>query len=61
MAPVSDYTSEPALMSAVDSGVNENVEANFPGASVQVGGTKRGENPSIPDEEGGEINKSTGQ
>lgn len=49
------------LIAAVDSGVNENVEASFPGASVQVGGTKRGENPAIPNEEGGDINKSTGQ
>lgn len=45
----------------VDSGVNENVTRDFPGATVQVGGTKRGENPAIPDEEGGEIHKASGQ
>lgn len=46
---------------AVDSGVNEQVTAQFPGSTVQVGGTKRGENPPIPDEEGGGINPGTGQ
>ncbi|WVQ98379.1 hypothetical protein IAU59_005502 [Kwoniella sp. CBS 9459] len=48
--------------STVDSGVNENVTAQFPGSTVQVGGTKRGENPTIPPEEGGEeANKLTGR
>ncbi|WWC68272.1 uncharacterized protein I206_102195 [Kwoniella pini CBS 10737] len=47
--------------SSVDSGVNENVTADFPGSTVQVGGTKRGENPPIPDEEGGEQSKLTGR
>lgn len=46
---------------AADSGINENVTASFPGSTVQVGGTKRGENPAIPDEEGGEINKASGR
>lgn len=49
------------VLSAVDSGVNEQVTAQFPGSTVQVGGTKRGENPPIPDEEGGGINPGTGQ
>lgn len=47
--------------SAVDSGVNENVTSRFPGSTVQVGGTKRGDNPTIPDEEGGELNKASGR
>ncbi|CAD6569012.1 MAG: hypothetical protein TREMPRED_004996 [Tremellales sp. Tagirdzhanova-0007] len=47
--------------STVDSGINENVTAQFPGSTVQIGGTKRGENPTIPDEEGGEINKASGR
>lgn len=47
---------------AEDSGVNENVTSQFPGSTVQVGGTKRGENPTIPVEEGGEeANKLTGR
>lgn len=46
---------------ASDSGVNENVTAQFPGSTVQVGGTKRGENPTIPDEEGGEVYKGAGR
>jgi hypothetical protein len=47
---------------AADSGVNENVTSQFPGSTVQVGGTKRGENPTIPVEEGGEeANKLTGR
>jgi hypothetical protein len=47
---------------AEDSGVNENVTSQFPGSTVQVGGTKRGENPTIPVEEGGEeANKVTGR
>ena len=46
---------------AADSGVNENVTSQFPGSTVQVGGTLRGENPPIPDEQGGEINRLTGQ
>lgn len=41
--------------------MNEGVTSQFPGSTVQIGGTKRGENPTIPDEEGGEINKSTGR
>lgn len=41
--------------------MNENVTAEFPGSTVQVGGTKRGENPVIPDEEGGELNKAAGR
>lgn len=49
------------LTAALESGVNEGVEADFPGATVQIGGARRGENPVIPDEDGGEINKSTGQ
>lgn len=49
------------VLSAVDSGVNEQVTAQFPGSTVQVGGTKRGENPPIPDEEGGGLNPGTGQ
>ena len=44
-----------------DSGVNEGVTSQFPGATVQIGGTKRGENPTIPDEEGGEQSKTTGR
>ena len=51
----------PLPTTAVDSGVNENVTAQFPGSTVQVGGTKRGENPVIPDEEGGELNKASGR
>ncbi|KAI9639873.1 uncharacterized protein MKK02DRAFT_29840 [Dioszegia hungarica] len=48
-------------LSTEDSGVNENVTSQFPGSTVQVGGTKRGENPTIPVEEGGEeANKLTG-
>nr|XP_031861009.1 uncharacterized protein CI109_003369 [Kwoniella shandongensis]KAA5528081.1 hypothetical protein CI109_003369 [Kwoniella shandongensis] len=47
--------------STADSGVNENVTSQFPGSTVQVGGTKRGENPTIPDEEGGEKSKTTGR
>ncbi|WRT64456.1 uncharacterized protein IL334_001388 [Kwoniella shivajii] len=47
--------------STVDSGVNENVTSQFPGSTVQVGGTKRGDNPVIPDEEGGEKSKVTGR
>lgn len=47
---------------AEDSGVNENVTSQFQGSTVQVGGTKRGENPTIPVEEGGEEpNKLTGR
>ncbi|KAK6903373.1 hypothetical protein L486_08528 [Kwoniella mangroviensis CBS 10435] len=47
--------------STIDSGVNENVTSQFPGSTVQIGGTKRGENPLIPDEEGGEQSKLTGR
>ncbi|WVR04889.1 hypothetical protein IAU60_001901 [Kwoniella sp. DSM 27419] len=48
--------------SANESGVNEGVTAQFPGSTVQVGGTKRGENPTIPPEEGGDdVNKVTGR
>ncbi|WVQ74262.1 hypothetical protein IAR50_003859 [Cryptococcus sp. DSM 104548] len=46
--------------STLESGVNENVTSQFPGATVQVGGTGRGENPPIPDEEGGGLNPATG-
>jgi hypothetical protein len=46
---------------ANESGVNEGVTSQFPGSTVQVGGTKRGENPTIPDEEGGEMNKASGR
>jgi hypothetical protein len=46
---------------ANESGVNEGVTSQFPGSTVQVGGTKRGENPTIPDEEGGELNKASGR
>ncbi|KAK8869451.1 hypothetical protein IAR55_000015 [Kwoniella newhampshirensis] len=53
--------SGPQSDSTVDSGVNENVTSQFPGSKVQVGGTKRGENPTIPDEEGGEQSKTTGR
>ena len=49
------------LRVGADSGVNENVTAKFPGSTVQVGGTKRGEDPVIPDEEGGEIFKGSGR
>jgi hypothetical protein len=41
--------------------VNEGVTSQFPGSTVQIGGTKRGENPTIPDEEGGELNKASGR
>ena len=41
--------------------MNEDVEAEFPGSTVQVGGTRRGENPVIPDEDGGEFNKFAGR
>ncbi|WWC86562.1 uncharacterized protein L201_001439 [Kwoniella dendrophila CBS 6074] len=47
--------------STIDSGVNEGVTSQFPGSTVQVGGTGRGENPPIPDEEGGEQSKTTGR
>ncbi|WVW78080.1 hypothetical protein I302_100031 [Kwoniella bestiolae CBS 10118] len=47
--------------STIDSGVNENVTSQFPGSTVQIGGSGRGENPIIPDEEGGEQSKLTGR
>ncbi|KAL7421701.1 hypothetical protein Q5752_003471 [Cryptotrichosporon argae] len=47
--------------SALESGVDESVEARFPGASVQVGGTRRGDDPAIPDEEGGGLHRATGK
>ncbi|CAK1357551.1 hypothetical protein CB0940_07722 [Cercospora beticola] len=44
-----------------DSGVNENVETKFPGATVKIGGQGAGDNREIPLDEGGSINKETGQ
>lgn len=46
---------------AIESGVNEGVTSQFPGSTVQVGGTLRGENPTLPDEAGGEFNKASGK
>lgn len=48
---------------AGESGVNENVTAKFPGSSVTVGSAASGagDNREIPVEEGGSINKETGQ
>lgn len=48
---------------AGESGVNESVEAKFPGASVTVGSAAsgKGDNREIPLEEGGGINPRTGQ
>lgn len=43
--------------------MNENVSAKFPGSSVTVGSAASGagDNREIPLEEGGSINKETGQ
>ena len=49
------------LIAVNESGVDESVTSKFLGSTVQVGGTKRGENPTIPDEEGGELNKASGR
>lgn len=48
---------------AKDSGVNENVTAKFPGSEVKVGSAASGagDNREIPLEEGGDINRNTGQ
>ena len=48
---------------AVDSGVDENVQGKFPGADVTIGSAASGagDNREIPEEEGGGFNPSTGQ
>ncbi|KAM3425355.1 hypothetical protein BST61_g7302 [Cercospora zeina] len=46
--------------SANESGVNENVETKFPGATVKIGGQGAGDNREIPLDEGGSIIKETG-
>ena len=47
--------------SAQESGVNENVEAKFPGASVTVGSTGASDNRQIPVSEGGDVDPVTGK
>ena len=59
--PLQRRADDRGLIAALESGVNENVETEFPGAEVQVGGTRRGENPVLPDEAGGEFNKFAGR
>ncbi|KAF2211722.1 hypothetical protein CERZMDRAFT_68432 [Cercospora zeae-maydis SCOH1-5] len=54
-------TKKNASDSANESGVNENVETKFPGATVKIGGQGAGDNREIPLDEGGSINKETGQ
>jgi hypothetical protein len=46
---------------AQDSGVNENVEAKFPGAEVKIGGQGSSDNRQIPVSEGGSIDPTTGK
>lgn len=48
---------------ANDSGVDTSVESKFPGSEVKVGSSASGagDNREIPVEEGGDINKVTGQ
>jgi hypothetical protein len=46
---------------AQESGVNENVEAKFPGAEVKIGGQGASDNRQIPVSEGGSINPTTGK
>lgn len=47
--------------SAAESGVDESAVNKFPGAEVKIGGQGAGDNREIPLEEGGSINKETGQ
>jgi len=46
---------------AQESGVNENVEAKFPGAEVKVGGQGASDNRQIPVSEGGDVDPVTGK
>ncbi len=48
---------------ATDSGVDTSVENKFPGSDVKVGSSASGagDNREIPVEEGGDLNKATGQ
>ena len=49
--------------SALDSGVNDDVERKFPGSKVQIGSeaSGQGDNRTIPDDEGGNIDAATGR
>lgn len=54
-------TNSPPPFPAQESGVNENVEAKFPGAEVKVGGQGASDNRQIPLSEGGDIDPVTGK
>jgi hypothetical protein len=51
------------MVSAAESGVDEAVRGNFPGADVRYGSgaSGAGDNRDIPLEEGGDINPNTGK
>jgi hypothetical protein len=48
------------LPQAIDSGIDESVTSKFPGSTVEYG-TGGSANRTIPESEGGDINKATGQ